>query len=239
MSERRYTDDEAASIFERAAEAEAGRAGHAPRPDGRSLAELQAIGAEAGIPAELVARAARSLDLADGVTARSFLGFPLAVGQTVELDRRLTDTEWERLVGDLRMTFGARGRVRSDGAFRQWSNGNLQALLEPTETGHRFRLRTLKGDARSLMNGGIALLLIALAVFLVSGVTGGVSDDWSTPLLLAVLGLGTFGAGALRLPGWAGTRRQQIEQVIERLVAATSPSAAADHTVDAPDDAAP
>ena len=41
---------------------------------------------------------------------------------------------------DLRGTFDARGSVREDGFFRPWTNGNLQALLGSTESGHRVRL---------------------------------------------------------------------------------------------------
>jgi hypothetical protein len=85
MSERRYTDEEVATIFERAA------------------------------------------------------GLPIGVGRTVELDRPRSDSDWERLVADLRETFEARGMVRYDGPFRQWTNGNLQALIEPTPSGHRLR----------------------------------------------------------------------------------------------------
>ncbi|MEJ2503740.1 MAG: hypothetical protein P8177_10590 [Gemmatimonadota bacterium] len=59
MSERRYTDEETAAIFERAAQAEVRGPTPAATPgEGRTLAELQAIGAEAGLSAELVARAA-------------------------------------------------------------------------------------------------------------------------------------------------------------------------------------
>jgi hypothetical protein len=129
MSERRYTDEETAAIFERAAQAEVRGPTPAATPgEGRTLAELQAIGAEAGLSAELVARAARALDGAhDRPVRRTFLGFPLAVGRTVELGWTLNDAEWARLVGDLRTTFDATGRVRVDGPFRQWSNGNLRA----------------------------------------------------------------------------------------------------------------
>ena len=78
---------------------------------------------------------------------RKLLGLPLGVAQTVEFDRKLTDQEWERIVADLRETFEAPGVVRQQGSLRQWTNGNLQALLEPTATGQRLRMRTVKGNA--------------------------------------------------------------------------------------------
>jgi hypothetical protein len=219
MTERRYSDEEAAEIFERAAAEEArGSAPAAPRPDGRSLEELQAIGAEAGIPPDLVARAARSIDHADTPVRQTFLGFPLAVGRTVQLGRTLTDAEWARLVGDLRTTFDATGRVRVDGPFRQWSNGNLRATLEPTEAGDRLRIRTMKGDARGMIQGGLALLGIAVVLLVLFVVGGEPMSDWAPMLILSLLGGGMVGIGALQLPGWASTRLEQMEAIVDRLM---------------------
>ena len=126
--------------------------------NGLTLAALQDIGREVGISAESISLAARSLDLAGRPVSRKFMGLPIGVGRTVEFDRPLSDSDWERLVADLRETFAARGTVRYDGPFRQWTNGNLQALVEPTPNGHRLRLQTVKGDSRVLMTGGVVLL---------------------------------------------------------------------------------
>ncbi len=123
----------------------------------------------------------------------------------------------------MRETFDARGTVRYDGPFRQWTNGNLQALLEPTETGHRIRLQTVNGNARASMSGGLAVLGVAAALLLVSAVTGKIVDPGllSSVGLLSTIGLGMFGIGALRLPGWARLRRRQMEAVTARLALAT------------------
>ena len=150
MPERRYSDEEVAEIFARATEAERSTPRRLRSTEGMTMAQLQEIGREAGIAPELVARAAHSLDEPAQPPVRKFLGFPVGVGRTVTLDRRLTDEEWERLVVDLRETFDARGVVRTDGAFRQWTNGNLQVLVEPDGAGQRIRLRTLRGGAREV-----------------------------------------------------------------------------------------
>src|SRR5680860_1200182 len=168
MTQRRYSEEEVAAIFERAAEEEATGSRVARRAEGRTLAELKAIGAEAGLPPELVERAAASLDRAGEATRRSFLGFPLTVGRSVELGRAVSNEEWERLVADLRVTFNAQGRVSSNGPFRQWRNGNLRAVLEPTATGHRLRIETMKGGARSLMTTGLVMSSVALLLALTS-----------------------------------------------------------------------
>ena len=224
MTEPRYSEEEVAAIFERAAEAQQTARRHLPPGDGMTLAELQEIGREVGIPAELVAQAARSMDRTGPPARRTLLGLPIGVGRTVDLDRRLSDEEWERLVVDLRETFDARGKVRDDGSFRQWTNGNLQALLEPTSTGQRLRIQTVKGDARGLMIGGLAVLGFAAATLATMVVVGSLSDVDGV-IFLTAAGLGMFGLGAIRLPGWARLRRRQMEGVAARLALAVQSEA--------------
>lgn len=219
MTERRYSETEVAEIFQRASEAQqqSSRVPLASR-DGMTLGALQEIGREVGLPPELIERAARSLDRSGTAATRRFLGLPLGVSRTVQLDRRMTDAEWEALVVDLRDTFDAKGNLRVDGAFRQWTNGNLQALVEPTEQGHRLRLRTTHGAARAWLTGGLAVVGVT-AVSVVAGLIG----DVPVSALLESLGsLGLMGslmiaAGAVRLPGWARLRRRQMEEITARV----------------------
>jgi hypothetical protein len=228
MSERRYTEEEAAEIFERAAQSQTQqslprqRAAH----EGMTLAQLQEIGREVGIPSDLVAQAAGALTVAEGrPMERKLLGLPIGVGRTVELQRRITDAEWEQLVVDLRETFDARGRVREEGTFRSWNNGNLQALIEPTATSHRLRLRTFNANARTYMATGVALLFGGGLAIALKVLGEGVQIDTVTKLsILAAAGIGMFAFGALRLPAWARLRRQQMEEVAARLVASVSDS---------------
>ena len=227
MSERRFDEDEVAEIFDRATQAQHAGQRQLPSGEGMTLGELQDIAREVGIDPQQVARAAASLVQAGRPTSRRFLGLPIGVGRVVELDRRLTDDEWERVVVDLRETFDARGRMRSEGSFRQWTNGNLQALLEPTATGHRVRLRTVKGDAMGWIGGGLGLFGIGtmmLVAALVRGATGDAGMLSSLGLMISA-GAAMFGLGAIRLPGWARTRRRQMEELAARLsMLARSPS---------------
>jgi hypothetical protein len=225
MNERRYSEDEVSAIFERAAEAQQAVRRTLPPGEGLTLTDLRAIGHEVGIPAELVDLAARSLDQQGRDATRTFLGLPVGVGRTVDLGRRLSDEEWERLVVDLRETFDARGALRSDGSFRQWTNGNLQALLEPTPTGHRLRLRTVMGGARRMMTAGLGILGVTATVVIASAVTGHVAEALAGTGSLMGLGAALFAVGAARLPGWASTRRRQMEGVAARLALATEPPA--------------
>ena len=158
MTDRRYDDDEVAAIFAKTAEGPQNAPLQAASHEGMTLAELQDIGREVGIAPDAVARAAQALAIRPTTDAQTFLGMPLEVGRTIELGRKLTDAEWEHLVGELRVVFKARGKVSSGGSLRQWTNGNLQALLEPTPTGQRLRLSTRKGDVRGwTMLGAMSL----------------------------------------------------------------------------------
>ncbi|HKK08171.1 MAG TPA: hypothetical protein VKA44_04740, partial [Gemmatimonadota bacterium] len=177
------------------------------------------------------ADAARTLERPARATSDTFLGLPLGVGRTAELGRDLTEEEWERLVVDLRETFRARGTVRSDGSFRQWTNGNLQALLEPVEGGQRLRLSTRKGSSWRYMTVGLAMWGVTAATTVAEILAGafGHGGASSGPAFLFVVGLGMFGWGAVQLPGWARERREQMEGIIARLQRAigTGPEASA------------
>jgi hypothetical protein len=218
MSERRYSEEEAEAIFEQAANVQHTAKRQVVRSEGMTLSQLEEIGQEAGIAPELVADAARSLDVAGRTTDRRFLGFPIGVGRTADLGRRLSDEEWERLVVDLRETFDARGRVSIEGSFRQWTNGNLQALLEPTGDGHRLRLRTINGTSRSFMITGLALSGFTAVMMAGAAIAGELGAAISSTGTMFMVGLGFFTVGAARLPGWARARARQMEAVIARLL---------------------
>lgn len=211
--DRRYDDKEIAAIFRAAAEAPLtqGPQREVPREEGLTLADLQAIGREVGIAPEAVEQAAQALDAHRGAASRTFLGLPIGVARTVNLNRRLTDEEWERLVVQLRDVFNARGTTRSDGSLRQWTNGNLQVLLEPTETGHRLRFRTMHGAARAAIGAGFATLGVGATIAITSAVGGYLSEAMPGLALLLTAGVAMIASGALRLPRWARLRGRQME----------------------------
>ncbi len=140
MPQRRYSEEEVATIFANAARP----AESAPRrigpSSGMTLSELQDIGREVGLSEADVTRAAAALDARPSVGTRRYFGVPIAVARTVELPRGLSDSEWEQLVVDLRTTFRARGHLSTHGSLREWWNGNLRAMVEPTETAYQLRL---------------------------------------------------------------------------------------------------
>jgi hypothetical protein len=225
MTERRYTEDEIAQIIQLAAENQQSPKRQLPAAEGLTLAELQEIGREVGIAPELVRDAAKSLDAPAQRGSRRWFGLPIGVSRTIELDRRLSESEWERLVVDLRETFDARGSVRSEGNFRQWTNGNLQALVEPMGTGDRVRLRTIKGNMRNLIRGGSLLLGGSAVLAFIYSLTGNVqTDNLETLGILALTGLAMLAVPAFVLPSWARERRLQMEEIAARLKARSEDS---------------
>ncbi len=238
MAERRYDDDEVRDIFDRASRLDDeglrhGSSGAVSRGDtGMSLAELQQIGSEAGIDPALVARAAAQLEVgaASELPVIRQFGVPVSVGRVVDLPRRLTESEWDRLVVRLRDLFHARGKVVREGSLRSWANGNLQILMEPTAAGYRLRMRSLSQNGRGKLVGGGALAAAGTVLGAFGGVVGTVGSIDVAGLVLSV---GVVGAAALALVGsgiaglrrWIPLRDSQFRQIGEFAVEMASTDA--------------
>lgn len=216
MTERRYNQEEVEAIFQRAAEAQPAAPLLRNPDEGMTLAQLQEIGREVGITPEQVRAAANSLQRTGQPTKRTVLGLPIGVGRTVDLERKLTDDEWDRLVVELRDTFDAKGRLKQEGNFKQWSNGNLQALLEPMGDRHRLRLRTFKANAQGYMAAGAGMFAIGL-IILLAGVAKGEGLQMAKFWLTTLMGGGIFAVGAAIIPSWARDRQRQMREIAERV----------------------
>ena len=228
---RRYSESEIALILEHAGAAQekaqdaTSNALSTTSGEGLTLEQLQDIGTEVGIAPEFVARAASAVARGDLVPTqqRTWLGLPVGVSRTIEFGRTVSDEEWDRIVVTLRETFEARGRLQRDGSFRQWSNGNLQALLEPSANGHRLRLMTRKGDvAVRVLLGGVALAT-AFSIWELMILRGGGigAGGVLVPSLLALFGIGSWAAIGFQLPRWARTRAAQMESIASHTIDAT------------------
>jgi predicted phage tail protein len=221
MTERQFSDDEVAEIFRRASEASQTAADALSPSSGLTLDALQDIGRQVGLAPEAVADAARSLERQEPRFRARMLGLTVGVGRTVPLGRKLTDNEWEQLVVLLRDTFDARGRHRVDGSLREWTNGNLQILIEPTVEGDRLRMRTVNAAARTQLSVAVVLAVAAAAT---ASVTLAVDPGRLTnlvPTLVLMTGgsAAMFTLGLRRIGGWARTRLAQMDDIARRLTA--------------------
>ncbi|MDX1393023.1 MAG: hypothetical protein R3195_01485 [Gemmatimonadota bacterium] len=195
-------------------------------PEGLTLAELQDVAREVGLPPDRVARAAAVVDArSERLPRRTMLGSPVTVGRVVDLPRDMTDREWQILVADLRQTFDAKGEVSSEGGVREWSNGNLHAVLERTESGHRLRMGTRKGNAPEIaMTGAVGIgMSIFMSIAMISA--GKVGIELILPAFFAIAGTLALLANVLGLPRWADERERQMDSIavrVRELLAATS-----------------
>ena len=83
-------------------------------------------------------------------------------------------------------------------------------------------MRTTNGGARPLMTAGLALFGMAVVPALIGAFAGGLDASMiRSGAMLFVTGAGTFAVGALRLPGWARVRQQQMDTIAERLLLVT------------------
>lgn len=236
--ERRYTEDEIAALIKQAARAQEAARQQQARQEGLTLAEVQEAARAAGIDPAFVTRAAA--DLATDMPAlppRTLVGLPVSVTHEVLLPGAFTDADWDVLVADLRETFHATGRLRRDGALRQWRNGNLGVIVEPAAGGHRLRFRTLKGNAQPNLAGGG--MMLGMGVLMVVMALLGLGSDpglLSFGAIMALGGLGMAGATAYHLPRWADERRRQMERLgarAQRRAEAEHPAPAALQAPDA------
>lgn len=215
--ERRYREDEIQEIFERAASKEARGVPAPVHEAGLTLSDLQDIGRQVGLEPARIAEAATALDTRPEILPRRTMwGVPVSVGQIVELDRAPTDREWELLVAEIRRTFGARGQLTEAGSLREWSNGNLHVYVEPTETGHRLRMGTLKGNAASVTAMGVVGLGMGI-VFLISLLADGkLAKGLFLPVAFMVMGAAALVSNLVGLPKWARQREQQMNHIANR-----------------------
>jgi hypothetical protein len=217
--ERRYDEAEVAEILARATSLEAPRA---PAPHststGLTLAQLQDIGAEVGIPPQVIADAARAIgNRLPAPAPRTFLGTPRSVARIVPIPRAMTDDEWTRLVVLLRETFGAEGRIRVHGPLRSWSNGNLQVHVEPDGDRYRVRMQTLRGDALPRAAVGAAAVGGSGVMLLVNALSGLRPGGVLAAVAMGLVGLGQLVYIRTLLPRWASERAAQMDHLAERI----------------------
>lgn len=225
---RRFDEQEISRILEQASQFDAEESpseantlsgpAHRSSGHGMTLAELQAIGEEAGISPVAVARAAGAISRGDHLPPerQALLGLPVGVARTVVFDRSVTDAEWERMVVLFRRTFGTSGVVRGEGSLREWGNGRLRANLEPTaQGGHQLRLSTTKSDAGIFNLLGTVFSVLGLSLTGLVAIKTGFdpSAAWLGPMAIAAGGLAAFARNAIVLPRWFTQRATQMASI--------------------------
>ena len=220
-SKRRFTEKEIAQIFEEATKAQNAADEHKGSMDGLTLEELKQIGSSTGIDPKYIARAVASLNKhPQHLPTKKHLGIPYGVARSIELPATFSDRDWEQLVVDLRRTFRATGKIKQDGSLREWSNGNLHALVEPTSDGYQLHIETRKGNMMGFLYGGVAYILMSL--ILMATLTADPGQNMTFAFLISglfgVLGISAVATVGLTQPRWARNRVHQMEAICKRAV---------------------
>lgn len=217
-SDRRYSQKEIAAIFKKASEEQERIKEKSALEDGLSLADLHIIAKEAGISPDLITSAATGLEHEiEAPPEKLFLGIPISVHRIVDLKAPLSDEDWDKLVIDIRGAFGARGKVTREGGLREWSNGNLHILVEPTATGHRLRMGTEKGSAKGTFWASLSWIGVAIFIAIAASMAGDLSmRDLIPSIFFAIAGLGGIGFMSLHLSQWRYDRADQMDSIASK-----------------------
>jgi hypothetical protein len=221
VPERRFNEAEIAAIIERATNWSEPRRQPVPPGAGLTLDQIQEIGREIGIAPNVIAGMADVVKEGGTTVIERFLGLPLRVERNVKLRRDFSEDEWDQVVADLREIFNAAGVLKEDGSLRQWSNGNLQVVLEVNAISQLIRLRTFKGNALVLLGAGLGICGAATAALVATFLNNAATDRRLVTVLalMVVAGAAIVGVTALSLGPWARRRREQMSEVAARVIA--------------------
>lgn len=225
MPEKTYTDREIAAIIEQAARiqqtAPEGRAGSG----GLTLAELQEVGAAAGIAPAFVAEAAAAVEV--GGTGVEKRPGRLVVRRTRKLAAPVGEEQWATMIAALRRRFGQTGVVHEVGDLREWVSGDgdepVRVTLEPQGAAARLVIeqRTVHVSAKTSLLLALPAALFALIPYMNDDPKVGVGF-----LMLAAV-LAAVGIGA-DVVGRRTARRNAVEHaaLLDELVTLAGPGGA-------------
>lgn len=187
--------------------------------DGLSLAELQAIGAEAGIDPEYVAAAAAEFNApaAADDTPWWYAGPATVEAETVVPGTRPDGAVWAAMVRELRDTFGTDGVATQLGDTLEWSytppmgGESTRVTVTPERYGTRIRITRSKVAAAQL--GGILGGTLGISGLVVGGLILAIKGFDVVGLLFMVV-LMAVGAAfmGLNIPVYRAAVRREQEQ---------------------------
>jgi hypothetical protein len=225
MSDVEFDDVEVQRILERAAEHQQRAERKAlVRRGGTSLTTLREIAAEVGIDPRHVDSAAHEVALRKEVRSDTTrLGVPRTVASRRVLTDEVDDTEWARIVDDVRRTFDRPGVVSEFGRVREWHSGT--ASSSSAAVVHLKLEEGEQGTTVSVSQSMKPYLDLPAALGATFGAIGvcllGLLPVVDAPLALAAFaaanvatGLGVYLGGT----GWAGRRARQQEERMEALL---------------------
>lgn len=240
MSERRFTDREVARILERAAELDRRApdrpetSGHRPTlARGLTVSQLQEIGVEAGIPPELIAKAAAELSRPATIPLSALLGAPPVARETRAVRGRLTRDELAALVRVVDERVPAQGTVTEALGAVRWAAGgrflDRKVTLEPQAEETRIQVEErFATRVPGLLQGlpaayGAMFGLVTGLEWIGGGLGAGLLGALVLGLTAWLLGRLVWGAVAGRSDGRIGALADELAEVAERIASAEEP----------------
>jgi hypothetical protein len=250
----RFGTDAAQAIFRRAAEhQEMAQAAARADADSLSLAELQAIGAEAGIDPAYVAAAAAEFSTPESAddTPWWYAG-PDTIEAECVVPGTITDGPvWAAIVRELRSTFDADGVATQlantlEWSFETHSGESTRVTVTPEQHGTRIRVvKSMRSTAQvgSVLGGSFGLTGLILGTLVAvgdfePGITG-------LAMMFVALSLLCIGAGIPLYRAYARRKQHELDSLMDRLelialkeaprpttVATSAPSSAANLELD-------
>lgn len=212
MTPERYSDDEMALIIRRAAMLQAADEG-----EGHSLAEIQAIAAQVGIPPELVVQVAAELPTQPppGSVARTLLGPAATYIAAGDVPAVVSPGSYSELVTALRATAGRLGRASELGRSLEWrasaANSELTVTVVPRADATHVRVEgNYEGWRR----------LPYWATVVIAGVLGLAAAE-AGPVIAASVALGALAGGWAVARAMWGVFARRLERRVMTLRDAT------------------
>lgn len=217
-SRRIYSDTEISRIIKRAAELqqETGRRDAGGR--GISIAELEQMALELGLDPAHIRQAVAELGSGDDSHSKFSL-----LGRTLIEARRLakgemSEREWEKMVQEVRRTFGFTGETGKLGQALEWKTSDrelvrYQVTASPRDEGTDIQIVSRRDSAAFL-------IYFISVVFGLSSALAVAAPSFSNPVeLLAAGGIlaGALTTARLLLAGWTRTQKRMINRLIARL----------------------
>jgi hypothetical protein len=201
--------------------------------EGRSLVEIERIGAEAGISAAAIQRAATLI--ASGASepntvVRRAMGIPTWLSRRIAAGQRVKGSDWKRIVARLRILRDAKGSLRDQDGVREWREQYVRVVVESGPAGDTLYVTARDKSPLILAVPGAFLAaagLLLVALYLQIESTEKARALWALGVLGGVVtasGGGLIGYALLSLRSWAHEYGRLLESVAAEVPTLLTPS---------------
>jgi len=208
---RRLIEDEISRIFEEAANDQKKQ----DIEDGLTLSELQSIGAASGLDPAAIARAADKIKLVLRLdTRKQTFKSDIGVSGKAVLPGKITTSDWDELVSDIRHVMNTPGDLSSDDYNKEWKGGGLTVKIENGREEDRISLSARNAGRHILIRALSGVVGLAAMLSFVGAVEG--SEAIAIGMFLLMASLLTYWINKRGLKKWADKTEAQMVTIVEK-----------------------